>query len=77
MTNDDRQARVVNVEPYGDSPSLEPTDSLTVEVAAGPDVLIELALSPGHVGEVLWMAVDGGVVAASDLKVNGRTIWPA
>ncbi|WP_258725952.1 hypothetical protein [Cellulomonas sp. NS3] len=76
MTNDDRQVRVVNVEPYGDSPSLEPGDPLTVEVADGPDVLIEFALSPGPVGEVLWMSVDGVVVTASDLKVNGRTIWP-
>lgn len=76
MTNEDERSRRWNVEPYGDDLSLLPEDSLTVEVAEGPDVLIEVGMHPHQVGEVLWIKVDGVVVTPSDLKVNDRSVWP-
>jgi hypothetical protein len=76
VTNEDERSRRWNVEPYGDDLSLLPKDALTVEVADGPDVLIEVGMHSDQVGEVLWIQVDGVVVTPSDLKVNDRSVWP-
>ena len=75
VTNEDERPRLWNIEPLGDDLSLLLKDSLTVEVDGGPDVLIEVGMHPDHVGDVLWIYVDGVPVTVSDLKVNDRSVW--
>ncbi|WP_232666183.1 hypothetical protein [Pseudonocardia sp. TRM90224] len=71
------RSRIWQIEPYGDELTLSPQDSLVVEIEDGPEALIEIDLRPGELGERLWVSLAGDVEAPTDLKLNGRSVWPS